>query len=109
MLKIFSVGPDFEDSNEYNAFHQIKVLKFDELEIKLYPQRKKWEYFSENKIHYRKDLGIRIVLQNFENTLKQEFRTYEGNEAFSSMMTTYAGNITKVAMNYLNWKITHRR
>ena len=54
MLKIFSAGPDFEDSNKYNAFHHIKVMKFDELEIKLYPQRKKYEYFSEEKIYYRR-------------------------------------------------------
>ena len=45
-------------------------MKFDELEIKVYPQRKEYEYFSEYKIHYRKVLGIRIILQNLENTPK---------------------------------------
>ena len=79
ILKIISIGPDFEDSNRYDAFHHIKVMKFDELEIKVYSQRKEYEYFSKNKIHYRKVLGIRIILQNLENIPKQEFRTNGGN------------------------------
>ena len=56
MLKIISAGPNFEDSNRYDAFHHIKVMKFDELEIKVYPQRKEYEYFSKNKMHYRRVL-----------------------------------------------------
>ena len=42
ILKIISIGPDFEDSNRYDAFHHIKVMKFDELEIKVYPQQKEY-------------------------------------------------------------------
>ena len=80
-------------------------MKFDGLEIKDYPQRKEYEYFSEDKIHYRRALGIRIVLQNLENTSKQGFRTYKENGAFSSIMTTYAGKTLETTMNYLNWKI----
>ena len=45
MLKIISTGPDFEDLNRYDAFQHIKVMKFDELDIKIYPQRKEYEYF----------------------------------------------------------------
>ena len=75
------------------------------MDIKFYSQRKEYEYFSEDKIHYRRALRIRIVLQNLENTSKQDFRTYGGNGAFFSIMTTDIGKIPKAAMNYLNWKI----
>ena len=105
MLKIIAAGPDFEDSNRYDAFSHIKVMKYDDLEIKVYPQWKEYEYFSEEKIHYRRALGLRIVLQNLENTPKQGFRTYGGNGAFSSIMTTYARKTPEAAINYLNWKI----
>ena len=62
MLKIISTGTDFEDSNRYDTFHYIKVMKYDELDIKIYSQRKEYEYFYEDKMHYRRTLGIRIVL-----------------------------------------------
>ena len=52
MLKIISVGPNFENSNRYDSFHHIKVMKFNELDIKVYPQRKEYEYISKDKIHY---------------------------------------------------------
>ena len=52
MLKIIAAGPDFEDSNRYDTFSHIKVMKYDDLEIKVYPQWKEYEYFSEEKIHY---------------------------------------------------------
>ena len=33
MLKIISTGRDFEGTNRFDAFHHIRVLKYDELEI----------------------------------------------------------------------------
>ena len=51
-----SVGPDFEDSNRYDAFHHIKVMKFNELDIKIYHQRKEYEYCSKDKIYYQRVL-----------------------------------------------------
>lgn len=56
MLKIISVGLDFEDSNKYDIFHHITIMKYKKLDIKVYPQRKEYEYFSENKIHYQRAL-----------------------------------------------------
>ena len=57
-------------------------MKFDELEIKVYPQRKEYEYFSEDKILYLRALGIRNVLRNLENTSKQGFVHMEEIEYF---------------------------
>ena len=71
------------------------------MKIKVYPQRKEYEYFSENKIYYRRALRIRIILQNPKNTPKQGFRTYGGNGTFFSIMTTYAEKTIEAAMNYL--------
>mgnify|MGYP004715043307 CR=1 FL=1 len=31
ILKIISAKPDFKHSNRYDAFHHIKIIKFDEL------------------------------------------------------------------------------
>ena len=36
MFKIISATLNFEDSNRYDAFHHIKVIKFDALDIKVY-------------------------------------------------------------------------
>ena len=43
IFKIISVELDFENSNRYDAFHHIKVMKFDKLDMKIYPQWKEYE------------------------------------------------------------------
>ena len=88
------------DRNFIQKWYNFGVI--NELEIMVYLQRKEYEYFSEDKIHYRRALGIRIVLQYIKNTSNQGFRTYGGNGVFSSIMTTYVGKTPKAAMNYLN-------
>ena len=44
-------------------------------------------------------------MQNLENTPKQDFCTYGGNGAFSSIMTTSIGKTPEATTNYLHSKV----
>ncbi|KAL5825216.1 hypothetical protein ACOSQ3_021279 [Xanthoceras sorbifolium] len=61
--------------------------------------------FEEKDIHYRKAIGIRIVLQGLEASFKRGFRTYGGGKILSSIMIS-PGKVTPIAArNYMATKI----
>lgn len=57
MLKIIAAGPDFEDSNRYDAFSHIKVMKYDDLEIKYTLYGRSMNIFRKKKYIIEEHLG----------------------------------------------------
>lgn len=105
VLKFLSSGPDFYEDKRYPAYHFIQLGKSESFSISITHKKTKFQKFCENDIHYRRALGIRIILQGMEASFKRGFRTYGGNKIYSSVMISPAKSTPKAAENYLRTKI----
>ena len=105
VLKFISAGPDFHGEDTYPAYHFIQVGKSESFSITAIKQKKEFIKFDEKDIHYRREIGIRVVLQGMEASFKKGFRTYGGNSVYSSVMISFAKESPKAALGYLGTKI----
>lgn len=105
ILKFLSSGPDFYEENRYPAFHFIQLAKCEAFSISITNKKASFQKYCENDIHYRRALGIRIILQGMEAGFKKGFRTYGGNKIYSSVMISPAKTTPRSAENYLRTKI----
>ncbi|KAL5744001.1 hypothetical protein ACOSQ2_027117 [Xanthoceras sorbifolium] len=105
VLKFLSAGPDFHKEERYPAYHFIQIAKADSFSITAQKLRKELPKFEEKDIHYRRAIGIRIVLQGLEASFKRGFRTYGGQKILSSIMISPAKTTPVSARNYMATKI----
>ncbi|KAJ9545306.1 hypothetical protein OSB04_025013 [Centaurea solstitialis] len=105
VLKFLSSGPDFYEENRYPAFHFIQLAESEAFSISITNKKTSFQKYCENDIHYRRALGIRIILQGMEAGFKKGFRTYGGNKIYSSVMISPAKITPRAAENYLRTKI----
>ena len=104
-LKFLSAGPDFFNDYYYPAYHFIHLEKCQAFSCKIDSKRKEFTNFNENDIHYRRAIGIRVVIQGMESTLKKPFRTYGGEYKNSPVMIAPARKSPDAAIKFLNSKI----
>lgn len=102
VLKFLSAGPDFYQEERYPAYHFIQLGKIDSFNIFSDGKRKDFVKFLENDIHYRRGIGIKIVLQGLEAAFKKGFRTYGGKTIFSSVMIAPAKTTPVATRAYLH-------
>ncbi|KAL5758718.1 hypothetical protein ACOSP7_021329 [Xanthoceras sorbifolium] len=105
VLKFLSAGPDFHKDERYPAYHFIQIAKAEFFSLTAQKLRKDMPRFEEKDIHYRRAIGIRIVLQGLEASFKHEFRTYGGGKILSSIMISPAKTTPVAARNYMATKI----
>lgn len=105
VLKFLSAGPDFYKNEKYPSYHFIQLAKMEAFSVSVSTVKKEFFRYEEKDIHYRRAIGIRIVLQGMEAAFKQGFRTYGGSSIHSSVMIAYAGKSPAAALNYLQRKI----
>lgn len=104
-LKFLSAGPDFYNDYYYPAYHFMHLEKCQSFSCKIDTSRKQFSNFNENDIHYRRAIGIRVVLQGMEATLKRQFRTYGGESKNSPIIVAPARKSPDAAINFLKSKI----
>ncbi|KAL5856420.1 hypothetical protein ACOSQ3_003878 [Xanthoceras sorbifolium] len=105
ILKFLSAGPDLYKEERYPVYHFIQISKVESFSITTQKLRKEFPRFEEKYIHYRRAIGIRIVLQGLEVSCKRGFRTYGGNKILSSIMISPAKATPIAARNYMATKI----
>lgn len=107
VLKFLSAGPGFYKEDRYPAFHFMQVGKSESISISIPDVKNKKEFikFDEKDIHYRRAIGIRVILQGMEANFKKGFRTYGGKSLYSSVMISFAKESPRAAKNYLEAKI----
>jgi hypothetical protein len=70
VLKFLSVGPDFYQEEQYNAYYLIQLSKAESFSISTTEVKKKIFRFNERDIHYRRAIGLKVILQGMEATFK---------------------------------------
>ena len=105
VLKFLSAGPDFYNDERYPAYHFIQLGKADSFSIQIQNERKEFFKFDANDIHYRRALGIHVILQGMEACFKKGFRTYGGKKIYSSIMITSAKTTPRAAHNFMQAKM----
>ena len=105
VLKFLSCGPDFYNEERYPAYHFIQLGKAESFSINVMQNKKIFVKFEESDIHYRRAIGIRVVLQGMEASFKKGFRTYGGKKIYSSIMITAARTSPQAAINFMTSKI----
>lgn len=77
-----SAGLDFYQEDKYLACHFIHIGEAKSFSINTQKERKDYKKYEENDIHYRRAIGIRIILQGLEGSFKEVFQTYGGKKRF---------------------------
>ncbi|KAI3814981.1 hypothetical protein L1987_14631 [Smallanthus sonchifolius] len=70
-LKLLSARLDFYKDYYYPAYHFIQLEKCQSFSYKVEITRKEFNSFNENDIHYKRAIGLRVVLQRMEATFKK--------------------------------------
>lgn len=104
-LKFLSAGPDFYKNEGYPAYHFIQIEKYQSFSCSYKNTRKIFQGFEENDVHFRRAIGIRVVLTSLEAALKKGFRTYGGDSMLSPIMISPAKVSPPSAVKYLENKI----
>ena len=105
ILKFLSAGPDFHEEYRYPAYHFIQLVKAEDKERKIETFRKPFHGFYLEGIRIRRSIGLRIILQAMETTLKRDFRTYGGESLFSPIMIAPARRSPPRAITYLQQRM----
>jgi hypothetical protein len=105
MLKFISTSPNFEGSKRYDSYKFIQLTKADSFDIKVNLDRKDMIKYGEKEIHFRRVIGLRIVISTIEVAQKKGFRTGAGSGTFSPTMIGLAKTIPNSTKNFLQWKI----
>ncbi|GJY83581.1 WD repeat-containing protein PCN-like protein isoform X1 [Tanacetum coccineum] len=80
--------------------------KADSFSISIPTQRKEFQRFCQNDIHFRRAIGIRTVIQGMEASFKRGFHTYSGKKRLSSIMISPAKITPNAARSFMQDKIT---
>ncbi|GJW64383.1 hypothetical protein Tco_0116267 [Tanacetum coccineum] len=100
VLKFLSVGPDFYEEKRYPIYHFMQLRKADSFSISFPTQRKDFQRYCQNDIHFRRAVGIRTDIQGMEASFKRGFRTYSGKKKLSSIMISPAKITPNAARNF---------
>ena len=85
-LDFFSASPDFEDEQRFPVWHFIRMRKVIHERNMISNTKKIFKSFSEDNVHYRRGLGLIIVIRQMESALKRPFKSYGKPDRFRSVM-----------------------
>jgi hypothetical protein len=105
VLKFLSAGPDFFQEENYQAYHFIQLRKAEAYFLTSPMPAKEFLRFTEKDIHYRRAIGMNVVIQGMEASFKKVFRSYGGKKMYSSIMISSAKTTPPSATRYLQSKI----
>lgn len=66
LLSHQTIGSDFYENERYDAYHFIELAKVERIDIRVPPEERGMEIFSEKDIHYRKAIKMRTVISTME-------------------------------------------
>ena len=75
-LDFFSASLDFEQDKRFPVWHFIRIRKVFHERNTISNTKKICKSLSEDNIHYRRGLGLIVVLRQMESALKRPFRSY---------------------------------
>ena len=75
-LDFFSASPDFENEQRFPVWHFIRMRKVIHERNMISNTKNIFKSFSEDNVHYRRGLGLIVVIRQMESALKLPFRSY---------------------------------
>ena len=85
-LDFFSASPDFEHDQRFPVWHFIRMRKVYHERNMISNTKKIFKSLSEDNIHYKRGLGMIVVLRQMESALKRPFRSYGKPDRLGSIM-----------------------
>ena len=105
-LDFFSASPDFENEHRFPVWHFIRMRKVSHERNMISNTKKIFKSFSEDNVHYRRRLGLIVVLRQMESALKRPFRSYGKPDRLGSIMiSTDCRTTPNSAKRFLSKKI----
>jgi hypothetical protein len=105
VLKFLSAVLDFFQEENYQAYHFIQLWKAEAYFLTSPVPAKEFLRFTEKDIHYRRAIGMHVVIQGIEAAFKKGFHSYGGKKMFSSIMISSAKATPPSVTRYLQSKI----
>ena len=85
-LGFFSASPDFENEQRFPIWHFIRMRKVIHERNMISNTKKIFKSFTEDNVHYRRGLGLIVVIRQMESALKRPFRSYDKPGKLGSIM-----------------------
>ena len=105
-LDFYSASPDFENEHRFPVWHFIRMRKVSHERNMISNTKKIFKSFSEENFHYRRGLGLIVVLRQMESALKRPFRSYGKPDRLGSIMiSTDCRSTPDYAKRFLSKKI----